>query len=97
MANNCAHNRGTFTSSLTESMWGSTFGRFCEQCGACLSHPDVPDRPKQAERTRSLGLPESTEPLSEEETEELAKCLATKLEKWIGPDGPFRKGLTYRG
>lgn len=96
MNTDCKHDRGTFPASLTLSLWGPEFGRFCNFCGDCLSHPTVPGRPEDAARGRALD--EAVSNFSDVvDDDQLREAVDREMERWIGPDGPFREGLTWRG
>lgn len=95
-SNDCKHDQGTFLSSLTKSLWGPSFGHFCRLCGACTTRKDVQSRPEEAAQVRSLDrvLAGPLQPIDEEK---LRRNVEEGMQKWIGPDGPFREGLTWRG
>lgn len=92
----CKHDQGTFLSSLTSSLWGPGFARFCRLCGSCTTHKNVKPRPEDAAQVRSLDkiLEGPLQPIDEEK---LRRNVERDMEKWIGPTGPFREGLTWRG
>jgi hypothetical protein len=92
----CKHDQGTFLSSLTSSLWGPSFGRFCKLCGACTTRKGVPSRPDEAAQLRSLNHALEG-PLTPIDDEKLRRAVERDMEKWIGPNGPFREGLTWRG